>query len=113
MHTAVTPPRLMEWCASMNICKKLRILLSLLLNWLLKRSLICPLKCGGLLDECEVSMISIAEFIINIAISNLFINDLLLSELSGPIDVEMDDDIRMSMLDAIDMLTIRNQNIIF
>lgn len=65
------------------------------------------------MDECEVAMISIAEFIINIAISNLFINDLLLSELSGPIDVEMDDDIRMSMLDAIDMLTIRNQNIIF
>lgn len=61
------------------------------------------------MDECEVAMISVAEFIINIAISNPRINDLLRTELAERIDVELDDDICTSMLGILDILTARNQ----
>lgn len=57
------------------------------------------------MDECEVAMISIAEFIINIAISNPRINDLLLYELTERINFELDHDIRTCMLDIVRVLT--------
>lgn len=57
------------------------------------------------MDECEVAMISVAEFIINIAISNPRINDLLLYELTERINFELDHDIRTCMLDIVRVLT--------